>query len=111
MRANAASNRRGLLVIGLQLAIVVGVIGVWEVGTNAATGPNRFVVDPFIWSRPSTIVARVSQWLQSGIILNNVFITLYEALMSFLLGAHSRPDGRGMATRADVEGGLNDRVT
>jgi len=60
MRATAANNRYGLLVIGLQLALVVGVIGVWELGTNAATGPNRFVVEPFIWSRPSDIVARVS---------------------------------------------------
>ncbi len=84
MRANAANK---LFVVGLQLAIVVVVVGVWEVGTGIVVGPNRFAVDPFIWSRPSKIVARVSEWLQSGIILNNVFITLYEALMSFLLGA------------------------
>jgi NitT/TauT family transport system permease protein len=29
----------------------------------------------------------VGEWLSNGIILNNVFITLYEAFMSFLLGA------------------------
>src|ERR1700730_11061410 len=84
MRANAASR---LFVLGLQLAIVVATVGVWEVGSGIGVGPNRFAVDPFIWSRPSKIVARVSEWLQSGIILNNVFITLYEALMSFVLGA------------------------
>jgi NitT/TauT family transport system permease protein len=84
MRASGSSR---LLVIGLQLGIVLVVLGVWEFGTAMATAPNRFVVDPFIWSRPSRIVARVAEWLQSGIILNNVFITLYEAFMSFLLGA------------------------
>src|ERR1700682_4955648 len=84
MRANAANK---LFVLGLQLAIVVTVVGVWEIGTGIVVGPQRFAVDPFIWSRPSKIVARVSEWLQSGIILNNVFITLYEALMSFVLGA------------------------
>src|SRR3979490_671241 len=84
MRASAASR---LFVVGLQLAIVVVVVGVWEVGTGLVVGPNRFAVDPFIWSRPSKIMVRVSEWLQSGIILNNVFITLYEALMSFVLGA------------------------
>src|SRR5438067_12701832 len=78
---------RRLLVVGLQVAIVVLVLIVWEVGTAMQTGPNRFAVDPFIWSRPSSILGRLSQWLQSGIILNNVFITLYEAFMSFELGA------------------------
>jgi NitT/TauT family transport system permease protein len=81
----SASNR--LFVVVLQLSILITVIGVWELGTSTASGPDRFVVDPFIWSRPSKIVGRVSEWLQSGIILNNVFITLYEALMSFVLGA------------------------
>src|SRR5205807_5553885 len=84
MRARA-TNR--VMVVGLQLAILVTVIGLWEVGTNTSTGANRFLIDPFIWSRPSRIVGRVGEWLQSGIILNNVFITLYEALMSFVLGA------------------------
>jgi NitT/TauT family transport system permease protein len=87
MHASMASRRRAPFVVALQVVIVVAVVGLWEVGTNIATGPNRSLVDPFIWSRPSRIVARVSEWLQSGIILNNVFITLYEALMGFLLGA------------------------
>src|SRR5947207_2782750 len=81
------STRSNTVVLAMQLAIVVVVVVVWEVGTNTRTGPNRFAVDPFIWSRPSSILGRLGQWLGSGIILNNVFITLYEALMSFLLGA------------------------
>ena len=82
-----ASGSRRLVVVALQLAILLAVILVWEVGTNTPTGPNRFLVDPFIWSRPSRIVGRLGEWFQSGIILNNVFITLYEAFMSFVLGA------------------------
>jgi sulfonate transport system permease protein len=85
MRVNVP--RRRALILGLQVVILVVVIAGWEVGTATSTGPNKFVIDPFIWSRPSSIVARVVQWLGNGIILNNVFITLYEALMSFLLGA------------------------
>src|SRR5919198_1306872 len=84
MRVSGASR---LVVVGLQATILIVIIAVWEVGTAASVGPNRFAVDPFIWSRPSKIMARVAEWLQSGIILNNVFITLYEALMGFLLGA------------------------
>jgi sulfonate transport system permease protein len=75
------------VVVGLQAVILVAVLLIWEFGTLTSTGPNRTLIDPFIWSRPSSIVARAGQWLQSGIILNNVFITLYEALMSFVLGA------------------------
>src|ERR671936_3122083 len=81
------SGTRRAVVVALQLTILLAVIVVWEVGTNTPTGPNRFLVDPFIWSRPSRIVGRLGEWLQSGIILNNVFITLYEAFMSFVLGA------------------------
>src|SRR5438874_728250 len=84
MRASAANR---LFVIGLQLAIVIVVVGIWEGGTGIVVGPNRFAVDPFIWSRPSKIMARVGDWLQSGIILNDVVITLYQGLMSFVLGA------------------------
>ena len=83
----SARGRRHLAVAGLQLAIVAVVLAVWELGSASRTGADRFLVDPFIWSRPSRIAARVAEWLQNGIILNNVFITLYEALMSFILGA------------------------
>lgn len=87
MRASRNSSWRGLLVLALQLFIVVAVVGTWELGTNVDVGPNKQLIDPFIWSRPTKILARVAEWLGSGIILNNVFITLYEALMGFLLGA------------------------
>ena len=80
-----ASARR--LVVGLQVGIILVVLLAWELGTSGSGQGSRTVIDPFIWSRPSSIVGRLGQWLQSGIILNNVFITLYEALMSFLLGA------------------------
>lgn len=80
-------GRSRSVVLLLQAVILIAVLVVWELGTSLSTGPNRTLIDAFIWSRPSAIVARLGQWLQSGIILNNVFITLYEALMSFLLGA------------------------
>jgi NitT/TauT family transport system permease protein len=88
MRASAPDRvrRRNVLVLALQLLILVVLITGWELGSNTGTG-SKAAVDPFIWSRPSRIVARVSEWLSNGIILNNVFITLYEAFMSFLLGA------------------------
>jgi NitT/TauT family transport system permease protein len=81
------SGGKHLLVPALQLAILLTILIVWELGTSTSTGQDRFLVDPFIWSKPSRILGRLGEWLRSGIILNNVFITLYEALMSFVLGA------------------------
>lgn len=83
-RSNAM--RRRYLILAIQLVILVGVVLIWELGSRQHTDEEHFLVDPFIWSRPSRIFARVLEWLQDGIILNNVFITLYEALMSFVLG-------------------------
>lgn len=84
MRASGADRGR---VLAIQVMILVVVLAVWELGTNLTVGPNRTLVDPFIWSRPSRILGRVGEWAQSGIIVNNVFITLYEALLGFLSGA------------------------
>ncbi len=80
-------GRRHLFVLGLQLVILVAVLAFWEFGTGINTRPDHPLVDPFIWSQPSRIVVRVGQWMGNGIVLNNVWITLYEAFMSFLLGA------------------------
>jgi sulfonate transport system permease protein len=85
MPARRANAR--LLVVAAQVVILVAIIALWELGSAVPTGQNKFLVDPFIWSRPSRIVARVFEWLQNGIVVNNVFITLYEAFMAFLTGA------------------------
>jgi NitT/TauT family transport system permease protein len=78
--------RKRYLILGLQILILVAVVGFWELGSRQHTDDEHFLVDPFIWSRPSKIYARVVEWLQDGIIVHNVFITLYEALMGFVLG-------------------------
>ena len=82
----ARARRQRYLVLLLQIVILVAVIGFWEFGSRQHTDEEHFLVDPFIWSRPTKIYARVSEWLRDGIIVHNVFITLYEALMGFVLG-------------------------
>ena len=85
MRSSAARKR--ILIVALQVLLLVAVIGFWEVGSKIHTDDEHFLVDPFIWSRPSRILARVIEWLGDGVIAGNVFITLYEALMSFVIGS------------------------
>lgn len=66
-----------------QVAIVVGAILFWQIGT--AVG----FVDPFLWSTPLDVVGRLGQWFNDGTILGNLLITLYEAAAAFLIGTIS----------------------
>ncbi len=80
------ARRRRWLILALQVAILLLVIGFWEWGSRTRYDDEHFIVDPFIWSRPSRIWVRVLEWLGDGTVLKNLFITLYEAAMSFVLG-------------------------
>ncbi len=79
-------GRLRLPVLGVQIGILVVVIGFWELGRRVTVGEDRFLVDPFFWSRPSRILARDLQWLQDGTIARNAGVTLYEAAAAFVLG-------------------------
>jgi len=84
----AAKKRRERWLIPLaRLVILVLVLGVWEWGSRIhLAGQPKAIIDPFLWSRPSRIVERIIEWLADGTIFNNVFVTLLEAAMGFLLG-------------------------
>jgi len=64
----------------LQLALVVLVIGMWEVLGRAG------VVDPFFFSRPGDIGGRVLEWLRTGSILPHLQVTLTEAFLALVIG-------------------------
>ena len=82
----ARARRRRILIVAIQLLLLITLIAFWEFGTRIKTDEDHFLVDPFIWSRPSRIWARLLDWITDGTILNNVFITLYEAAMAFITG-------------------------
>lgn len=44
------------------------------------------MLDPFFFSRPSDVLARVWQWVSTGFIWTHLAITLEEAVLSFVLG-------------------------
>jgi NitT/TauT family transport system permease protein len=68
----------------LRVVVLVAVFGAWEV---LAT----YVIDPFYYSKPSLIVARLWEWFtvgtSKGSIWSNLGVTLQEAVYGFLLGA------------------------
>ncbi len=65
----------------LQVAVFVGSILLWHVGT--ATG----LMDPFFFSRPLDVGERIWSWLfVSGYIWIHLATTLTEALLAFVIG-------------------------
>ena len=78
--------RRRSVIVGMQVAILVVVVVVWELGARTRYDEEHFLIDPFLWSRPLRIWSRILEWMGDGTILRNVFTTLYEAAAGFVLG-------------------------
>jgi NitT/TauT family transport system permease protein len=76
--------RRGMLVHGLQLAVLVVVLGGWQLLTQ--TGH----LDKVLFGEPSGIVGRLSTWITQGTSLGSlgqqIVVTLEEAIIGFLIG-------------------------
>ena len=79
-------SRRRSVIVGMQVAILVIVLVVWELGARTRYDEEHFLIDPFLWSRPLRIWTRILEWMGDGTILRNVFTTLYEAAVGFVLG-------------------------
>ena len=63
-----------------QLAVVVVLFGSWEGFGRAG------MIDPFYFSMPSSIVARIWEWFTAGDIYTHLAITLAETILSFGIG-------------------------
>lgn len=81
MRATTArTDRRNGTLVG-PLVFGAGLVLIWQL--LAGVG----VLDPFYFSRPSAIAARVRDWLASGFLWGHVSVTLLEAFYGLVLGA------------------------
>jgi NitT/TauT family transport system permease protein len=82
--ARRARRNHRYMVWTLRVVVLVVVFGAWEL---LAT----YVIDPFYYSKPSLIVARLWEWFtvgtSKGSIWSNLGVTLQEAVYGFLLGA------------------------
>jgi sulfonate transport system permease protein len=91
-RAQAQARRR-MLVLALRIALAVVVVGTWEALTRIAChGPDTgtCVVDPFFYGRPSDIWAQLVTWVTDGTaqgpLWEQIFVTLEETVLGFLIG-------------------------
>lgn len=80
----AANRRRRILVNVLRVAILVVIVGGWELG--ARTG----VIDPFFWGQPSGIWAQLVTWATQGTaqgpLYQQILVTLEETVLGFAIG-------------------------
>jgi NitT/TauT family transport system permease protein len=82
-RARAARRRR-IVVTATRVLLLVAVLGLWEVFSRAK------IIDPFNFSMPSKIWDQIWTWVTHGTALGSlgeqIWYTLYEALLGWVLG-------------------------
>jgi sulfonate transport system permease protein len=73
-------RKNSLRVLGWRLALLLVVVGGWEL----TSGP---MIDPFYVSRPSDILERLGEWSLDGTIVSNLYATLQATLVGFVIGS------------------------
>ena len=83
-RIRRARHRRHMLVITLRIALLVVLLGTWEVTTRLGW------VDPFFFAMPSGIAEQIWSWITEGTsqgpLWEQIVVTLEETLLGFLIG-------------------------
>ena len=92
---SAARRRRSILVNVLRVALIVVIIGGWELGTrwvtDAHTKPKpTTLIDSFFWGQPSGIWQQLVTWVTQGTaqgpLWEQIAVTLEEAVLGFVIG-------------------------
>jgi NitT/TauT family transport system permease protein len=83
--AQGRLRRRRQLIIGLRIAVLVVVLGGWELAARLHW------IDPFFFSMPSLIYAQIVDWFANGTsqgpLLTQVWVTLEETAAGFVIGS------------------------
>lgn len=83
--AQTRLRRRRQLIIGLRIAVLVVVLGGWELAARLKW------IDPFFFSMPSLIFEHIRDWFVNGTsqgpLLTQVWVTLEETIAGFLIGS------------------------
>ena len=78
-------RRRKRVVTFWRFAVLVLLLGGWEAAARLAW------IDSFFYAMPSTIAAQISDWMQNGTsqgpLWQQVWVTLEETMLGFLIGA------------------------
>lgn len=78
-------KRRRRLVTALRFAVLVFILGGWELGVRTE------FIDPFFFGQPTGIAAKLVEWVRDGTSIGplwvQVLVTIYEAGAGFLIGS------------------------
>ncbi|HDV6321379.1 TPA: ABC transporter permease [Burkholderia multivorans] len=78
-------RRRRTLIVTLRIAVLVVVLGGWELAARLKW------IDPFFFSMPSLIFDQIRDWFANGTsqgpLLTQVWVTLEETAIGFLIGS------------------------
>jgi NitT/TauT family transport system permease protein len=72
--------------IALQVIVGVLAIGLWQLGTSVPIA-GSYLLPPFFFSTPADVASRIIKWFVEGTVWRHLWITLYEAMMAFLIGS------------------------
>ena len=75
-----SKRRYKLLVLFTQIILLVFIIGIWQVLAN------KGIINTFIASSPSKILDTIINLIKSNNLFHHIWVTLYETLVSFILG-------------------------
>lgn len=76
----AGVRRRERFITCMRYAILVALIGLWELAAQVGW------IDPFITSSPSRVAATIVRLLQDGELFTHIGVTLFETVAGFLIG-------------------------
>jgi NitT/TauT family transport system permease protein len=91
--ARATLLRRRIMVNVLRVAVLVVILGGWELGARTCTishDTSTCIIDSFFWGRPTGIWQQIVTWAQNGTsqgsLWEQILVTLEEAGYGFLIG-------------------------
>jgi NitT/TauT family transport system permease protein len=85
-REAKARRRRGrAIVLAIQIALVIAVLGCWELAAR-----DKWI-DTFLYGQPSGVAKQLADWFEHGTEVGSIWqqfeVTLEEALLGFLIGS------------------------
>ncbi len=67
-------------IVAVQIGILIGIVGLWEIGANAG------VIDAFFWSQPSAILRTLKIFFESGDAWTDIGFTFRSTIFGFVIG-------------------------